>query len=93
MPCRYRSTADRRIPVEFVEADFEIGFSLIDLAESRQSDAARLLADAEDVYLDILARIKHLESAESSQCSNFQPLVGELRRAIDLAQLRHSGTA
>ena len=88
MPCRYGSTAWHRIPVELVEADFEIGFGLIDLAESRPYDVSRLLADAEEVYQDILARLGRLEGSEGN---NFQPLVGELRRAIDLALLRNSG--
>lgn len=87
MPCRYGSTAAHRIPVELVEADFETGFELTDLADTRPSDAIRILADAEAVYVDILARLGRLEAPEGG---SFEPLVGELRRAIDLARLRHS---
>jgi hypothetical protein len=86
MPCRYGTTPDHRVSVEFVEADLEIGFSLVDLAESRPSEAVRLLADAEEVYADILARVQRFEAPESER---FQPLISELRRAIDL-MLSHS---
>jgi hypothetical protein len=86
MPCPYGSTAGRRIPVELVEADFEIGFSLIDLAHSHPRNASRILADAEAVYQDILARVRRLGAPESG---SFQPLIGEFRRAIDLATLSH----
>jgi hypothetical protein len=88
MPCRYGSTVDHRIPVELIEADFEIGFNLVDLADSRPSESLRILLDAEAVHDGILARVKRLDASESS---NFQPLVGELRREIDLALARHSG--
>ncbi len=67
---------------ELAEADFEIGFCLIDLARERPAQATRLIADAEDVYQDILAR---LQSLPSSGGESFVPLVTELRRAIDLA--------
>lgn len=89
MSCRYGFTADRRIPVELVEADFEIGFGLIDLANTCPPEVSRILADADAVYDDILSRVARLDSPEGSY---FQPLIGELRRAIDLALLRHSGT-
>jgi hypothetical protein len=67
---------------ELVEADFEIGFSLLDLAEETPTQAPRLLADVESVYKDILSRLKGLSSSEGE---SFVPLVTELRRAIDLA--------
>jgi hypothetical protein len=86
MPCRYGSTPDHRVRVELVEADFEIGFSLVDLADSRPSEASRVLADAEEVYADIQARLMGLPSSEGD---SFKPLATELRRAIDLA-LRHT---
>ena len=82
MPCRYGTTAEQRVSVELVEADIEIGFCLVDLVESCPADAARLVANAEEVYEDALARITRLEPAEQS---SFEPLVNELRRAIDLA--------
>ena len=82
MPCRYGTAPDHRVSVELVEADIEIGFCLVDLVESCPADAARLVANAEEVYDDVLARLTRLEPAERS---NFQPLVTELRRAIDLA--------
>ena len=82
MPCRYGSSPEHRVRVELIEADLEIGFNLVDLAGSNPADSARLVADAEAVYRELLARVKKLEPSEES---NFQPLITELRRAIDLA--------
>jgi hypothetical protein len=84
MPCRYGSSPEHRVRVELVEADLEIGFNLVDLGECNPADSIRLLADAEQVYRDILGRLKRLQPSE--ECK-FQPLVTELRRAIDLALL------
>ncbi len=82
MPCRYGATPDHRIRVELVEADLEIGFSLVDLVESCPAQTARLVSDAEDIYQDVLTRMERLAAPERR---NFEPLVAELRRAIDLA--------
>ena len=71
-----------------MEADIEIGFNLVDLAESCPADAARLVANAEEVYEDALARLARLNASERS---SFEPLVGELRRAIDLTFAPPSG--
>ena len=81
MPCRYGSTPDHRVRIEMVEADLEIGFSLIDMVETFPGDRARLVADAEEVYTDLLGRLNRFEPG---QRENFEPLVKELRRAIDL---------
>ena len=43
------------------------------------------MPDAEEVYAGILAR---LGSLQPSRRQNFEPLIGELRRAIDLASPR-----
>lgn len=67
---------------ELVEADFEIGFSLIDLVAESPTQAPRLISDAEEVYQDILARLQALSPNEGE---SFVPLVTELRRAIDQA--------
>jgi len=88
MPCRYGTNADHRIRVELVEADFEIGFNLVDLVESRPLEAMQLLSEAERVYADILARVQRLEASESV---HFVPLVDELRREIDLAGAGRGG--
>jgi hypothetical protein len=64
-----------------VEADLEIGFSLIDILESFPAETARLVADAEQVYAGLLTRLNHFTPP---QRENFEPLVNELRRAIDL---------
>ena len=65
-----------------MEADIEIGFRLVDLVDSWPAETARLVADAEEVYADVLARLNRLQPAERE---NFEPLVAELRRAIDIA--------
>jgi len=88
MPCRYGTAPDHRVSVELVEADIEIGFCLVDLVESCPSDASRLVANAEEVYEDVVTRLTRLEPSEQS---NFEPLVTELRRAIDLALQPPSG--
>jgi len=88
MPCRYGAAPGHRVSVELVEADIGIGFCLVDLVESCPADAARLVANAEEVYEDTLSRITRLEPAERS---SFRPLVTELRRAIDLALQPPSG--
>ena len=81
MPCRYGTSPEHRIAVELVEADLEIGFHLAGLAESDHVDSDRILCDAEDVYQDVLTRVAKLDQRDRD---NLTPLVGELRRAIDL---------
>jgi hypothetical protein len=87
LPCRYGSTPDHRIRVELVEADIEIGFRLVDLVEGCPAEAARLVADAEAIYRDVLARLQQI----SSERASFEPLVAELRRAIDLVSGGRNG--
>jgi hypothetical protein len=92
MSCRYGATPEQRLRIEFVEADFEIGFNLVDIAEgesiqAHHAQAGRALADAEDVFAAIQQRLKVLDATDSC---HFEPLVGELRRAIDLAKLHNA---
>jgi hypothetical protein len=82
MPCRYGTNPEHRVRIELVEADLEIGFNLVDLSASNPDDCRRVLAEAERVYGEILTRIQRLEREEAGK---FEPLVTELRRAIDLA--------
>ena len=60
------------------------------MAENHPSGSDRLLADAEVVYHDILARVRRLY--KSPESSSFQPLVCQLRRAIDIALIRRQGS-
>ena len=69
--------------VELVEADIEIGFQLVDMLEVWPAESARLMSDVEDVYADVQRRVLGLPPEERK---NFEPLIGELRRAIDLAK-------
>ena len=89
MPCRYGSTPEHRVLVELVEADIEIGFRLVDVLESWPEETSRLRAAIEDVYAGVLERVNRLQPSERE---NFEPLVTELRRAINLA-LPPSSTA
>ena len=73
-----------------VEADIEIGFRLIEMVESCPEEQGRLVADAERAYADVLARAARLQPAVRS---NFEPLVAELRRAIDAAGVSKRGVA
>ena len=80
----------KRIEVELVEADVEIGFSLVDLAgqefqSGHTSVAARVLHDADDVLEDIEQRLSRLNNGDRE---SFGPLVAELRREVTDAKSR-----
>ena len=84
-----------RIEVEFVEADVEIGFNLVDLAgqefqSGHSLTATRVLHDADAVLHDIDQRLSLLSSADR-EC--FRPLIEELRRELDAAKSRGSSAA
>ena len=81
-----------RIWVHFAEADIEIGFSLVDMAEGEAirgdyTRACLILKNADDVLLDIQ---QILCSLTVSDRGPFGPLLGELDRAIGLAKLHIS---
>ena len=78
-----------RVRVQFAEADFEIGFNLVDMAEGESirgnyARASRILKDADNVFLDIQQILCRLTIPERDP---FGPLLGELGRAIGLAKL------
>jgi len=78
--------ASERIPTEMIEADFEIAFNLIDLAQTDQTDSAwgaRAVGDAQDVLLDIERRLEVLATRDRLP---FDPLLGELKRQIAAAR-------
>jgi hypothetical protein len=80
--------SSHRMAIELVEADCEIGFGLVDIAEleSHSGDrglAVRALDDADKVILDIEERLIRL--AERNR-TPFGPLVCELRRQIERAR-------
>lgn len=81
-----------RIEIEFVEADVEIGFNLVDLArqESKAGDVSsvsRILDEADGVLADIDHRLDHLSNAGRA---SFGPLVAELRREVELAKSQNN---
>jgi hypothetical protein len=81
-----------RIQVGLVEADVEMGFTLVDMAETESARgnpalASRVLRDAEGVLHNIEQRLERLAVGEREP---FAPLVQELRRQVDLAKLRNS---
>ena len=91
MPCRYGTVSADRLRVEFVEADIEMCFHLVDLAEvewkrGHVSGASRILEDAECVFKDAGQRLERFDAFKSAA---FVPLVGELRRAINLAHHKY----
>jgi hypothetical protein len=80
----------RRVSVDVLEADADIGFSLVDMAEAERRiedfvAASRALQEAENVYSDIKVEMTRLSG---DQCAGLVGLLGELRRAIDAAQQR-----
>jgi hypothetical protein len=84
----HRTPAAELVTRELIEADFEIAFNLIDLSqvELESEDrpaAARVLQDAEDIFRDIERRLILIGDSKSQP---FHPLVGELKRQLDLAE-------
>jgi hypothetical protein len=74
-----------RLEVGFVEADVEIGFNLVDMAQAEFERgnpliATRVIEDVEDVFKDIQHRLDRMGPTEHG---HFAALVGELRREID----------
>jgi hypothetical protein len=71
---------------EILEADFEIAFNLIDLAQTGENDVewkCRAVSDAEDVLLDIERRLGLLEVLDRQP---FEALLGELKRQLARAK-------
>jgi len=90
MPHHQKGSVRDQISVQFAEADFEIGFSLVDIAEvesiyGNYARTARVLKDADEVFLDIQQILCRLRIPDRDP---FLPLLGELHRAIDLAKLQ-----
>ena len=80
--------ASERVVTGLIEADVEIAFSLVDLAEECLGEhdlecAGRVLHDADEVLLDIERRLDVIGREKSWP---FDPLLGEVRRAIALAR-------
>lgn len=73
-----------KILIQFIEADVEIGFGLIDEAKAYRAagqpePSSRALQDAEAILTDIDLRLQRLGDSESGP---FHPLVAELRNEI-----------
>ena len=82
-----RTLADR-ILIELIEADVEIGFSLVDEAKEYRASgqpefSARVLQAAEDTVVDIEHRLQRLGEPNSLP---FGSLVIELRNEIAAAE-------
>jgi hypothetical protein len=78
------------VEAEFVTADVEIGFNLIDIAEAEAALgniplAVRILGDAERVFRDLEGRVQRAQSVNQA---SFMPLVEELRRKLALVRER-----
>jgi hypothetical protein len=94
MPCRYGTDPAQRLRTEFVEADIEVGFHLVDMARletlgGHAGSAARMTREAEAVMRDARERLDRLGPSDQFA---FEPLVGELKRAIELANREREGT-
>jgi len=81
-----------RIEVDFVEADVEMAFNLVDMAEAEaglgnSALASHAIESAEDVFSDIEQRLARMAAETRMPLAR---LAGELRREIDLAKLHHS---
>lgn len=77
-----------RILTELIEADIEIAFRLVDMAEDYVrngvlASAARALHDADEVLVDILRRRDEMGQEKGWP---FDSLLEEVRRAIALAK-------
>ena len=77
-----------KILIQFIEADVEIGFGLVDEAKAFRASgqpefSSRALQNAGYVIADIECRLERLGASESIP---FQPLITELRKEIAAAQ-------
>lgn len=83
-----------RFKVQFVEADVEIGFNLVDLARQEfqcghSLVATRVLHDADEVLEDIERRLSGLDHLDRER---FRPLIEELQREVNIAKCRDSSS-
>lgn len=88
MPQLDHRRASDRILTELIEAGIEIAFSLVDMAQdcldnNDPASAVRVIREADEVLLDIQHR---LEAMGREKACPFDPLLGEVRRAIALAK-------
>ena len=92
LPHPVRGTLADKVLIQFIEADVDIGFGLIDEAKafcaSGQPElSVRVLQDAAGIVVDIECRLQRLSDSESGP---FHPLVTELRNQIAAAQQKNS---
>lgn len=78
----------KRILIQLIEADVEMGFGLVDEAKAFRASGQpefsyRALQDAENILVDIDLRLRRLGDSESVP---FRPLVSELRNEITAAE-------
>lgn len=86
MPQRDTSGIGERVPREIIEADFEVAFNLVDMAQSESKDnrqvAAQLLHKAEGMLEDIRTRLQRMTAAQREP---FEKRCEELGQAIEAA--------
>jgi hypothetical protein len=88
MPQRDKSGIGERVPRELIHADFDIAFSLVDMArvESGRDNvqlASQLLQKAERMLDDVQGRLLRLTA---SQKEEFEARCRELAQAIELVK-------
>lgn len=79
-----RRNATDQVLIQLIEADVDIGFSLVDEARAYRASgqldfSSRALQNANEIVADIECRIQQLAASEADA---FLPLVGELRNQI-----------
>jgi hypothetical protein len=84
LPHPVRGKLADKVLVQFIEADVDIGFGLLDeamafLASGHPELSVRVLQDAAGIVADIERRLQRLSDSESGP---FHPLLTELRNQI-----------
>jgi hypothetical protein len=87
MPQPMRRKIADQVRIQFIEADVDIGFGLVDeakayLVSGQPEFSSRALQNAAEVVADIECRLQQLGTYESGP---FLPLVSELRKQIEAA--------
>jgi hypothetical protein len=88
---RRRNVTDQ-VLIQFIEADVEIGFGLVDEAKAyrlsgRPEFGSRALLDATEIVADIERRLQQIGDSESAP---FLHLVAELRKEIAAVEREES---
>ena len=89
MPLRDKSGFGERVPRELIDADFEIAFSLVEMATTESSHgntqiASQLLQRAEGILASVRERLLRIDA---SRAQAFEARCVELGEAIESAKI------